>query len=224
MGAGAMLRLDGVDVQIQGARVLRGVTMELERGRTASLVGRNGAGKTTLLRTIMGLVALTAGSIRLGGSELHRHAAHRIPALGVGFAPEDRRLFPSLTVEENLTLPLSVNGVEAKERSERLALLFGILPDLPVLLTRKAGSLSGGQQKIVALGRALALGRTLVLLDEPFQGLAPALAHRYAEALASTRAKVPDLTILVTESNAEMVESLAEERYVIERGEVARLA
>jgi branched-chain amino acid transport system ATP-binding protein len=217
-----MLELHDVDVQIQGARVLRGVSLEVARGQTVSLVGRNGAGKTTLLRAIMGLVPLSGGSIRLDGAPLDAQTPHRIPGLGVGFAPEDRRLFPTLSVEENLTLPLVVNRVPAPERAERLARLYGVLPELPALLVRKAGSLSGGQQKIVALGRALALGRRLVLLDEPFQGLAPTLAQRYADALARTRATDPDLVIVVTESNPEMVESLAEGRYVIERGEVQR--
>ena len=215
-----MLRLEQVDAVIEGVQVLRGVTLEVPAGGTAALVGRNGAGKTTCLRAIMGFVPLAAGRVLLDDLDLGSLAPHQRPALGIGYAPEDRRLFPTFTVEENLLLPAQVCALPDATIRERLARIYEILPELTELRSRRAGALSGGQGKMAALGRALMVGSKVVLLDEPFQGLAPALARRYADALKRLRDRQPDVGLLVTESNPSLLLPLAGTAYRIERGAV----
>jgi branched-chain amino acid transport system ATP-binding protein len=215
-----VLRLEQVDAVIEGVRVLRGVTLEVPSGGTAALVGRNGAGKTTCLRAIMGFVPMAAGRVFLDDLDLRSLAPHQRPALGIGYAPEDRRLFPTFTVEENLLLPAQVCALPHATMRERLAQIYEILPELTELRARRAGALSGGQGKMVALGRALMLGTRLLILDEPFQGLAPVLAQRYAEALRRLRSQDKDITLLITESNPKLLETFADVTLTIERGEI----
>jgi branched-chain amino acid transport system ATP-binding protein len=215
-----VLRLERVDAVIEGVQVLRGVSLEVPAGGTAALVGRNGAGKTTCLRAIMGFVPLAAGRIFLDDLDLGSVAPHQRPALGIGYAPEDRRLFPTFTVEENLLLPAQVCALPDASIRDRLAQIYEVLPELTELRSRRAGALSGGQGKMAALGRALMVGSKVVLLDEPFQGLAPALARRYAEALKRLRDRHPHISLLVTESNPSLLLPLAESAYRIERGAV----
>ena len=214
-----MLSFDQVNVSIAGVHVLRNVTFSLRAGSTAALIGRNGAGKTTTLRTIMGFTEAT-GDIRLGSETITGVEPHRRPALGIGYAPEDRRLFTAFTVEENILLPLRVANLDPGERRHRLERAYAVLPELKELADRPAGSVSGGQGKMVALGRALMLGTRLVILDEPFQGLAPVLAQRYAEALLRLREQDRNLTLLVTESNPKLLHTFADQILVIERGEI----
>lgn len=214
-----MLSFDQVNVSIAGAQVLRNVSFALPAGATAALIGRNGAGKTTVARSVMGFTQAT-GSIKLAAKELGPVAPHDRPALGIGYAPEDRRLFSSFTVEENILLPARVAKLDQSESRRRLDRAYGVLPELAELRNRPAGSVSGGQGKMVALGRALMLGTSLVILDEPFQGLAPVLAQRYAEALRRLRAQDPDITLLVTESNPKLLEAFADTVLSIERGEI----
>jgi len=216
-----MLELEGVSVAIAGAPVLRGVTLHVPAGGRVALIGRNGAGKTTSLRTLMGLLTPSGGRVRIGGEDAARIPAHHRARLGVGYAPEERRLFGGFTVRENMVLPAEVLGLPAAEIRRRLDLVFGLLPELDVLAPRRAGGLSGGQGKMVALGRALMVGVRAVMLDEPFQGLAPALALRYADALKRLRDALPELAILITESNPELLRPLVEATFVIERGEIA---
>jgi branched-chain amino acid transport system ATP-binding protein len=213
-----MLRLDRVDVHIEGVHVLRGVELDLPAGSTAALIGRNGAGKTTTLRAIMGFLPLVAGEIRLGDVRLDTVPPHERPGLGIGYAPEDRRLFSSFNVEDNIRLPGDVAKLGAAEIERRLGEIYEILPELAELKDRPAGSVSGGQGKMIALGRALMIGTRLVLLDEPFQGLAPALATRYAQALKTLRERYADVTLIVTESNPALIEDIADLTYIIERG------
>ena len=215
-----MLSFDQVNVSIAGAQVLRNVSFALPAGATAALIGRNGAGKTTVARSVMGFTQAT-GSIKLAAKELGPVAPHDRPALGIGYAPEDRRLFSSFTVEENILLPARVAKLDQSESRRRLDRAYGVLPELAELRNRPAGSVSGGQGKMVALGRALMLGTSLVILDEPFQGLAPVLAQRYAEALRRLRAQDPDITLLVTESNPKLLEAFADTVLSIERGEIS---
>lgn len=215
-----MLHLHDIDASIEGVHVLRGVNLHLPPGATAALIGRNGAGKTTLLRTVMGFVRLTRGQIMLADQPLHTLPAHQRPGCGIGYAPEDRRLFASFNVEDNLRLPAQVQKLPAAAIEQALARVYELLPELAELRNRPAGSVSGGQGKMVALGRALMIGTRLVLLDEPFQGLAPALALRYAETLHKLREKDRDLTLLITESNPALLKNFAEEMFEIERGEV----
>lgn len=216
-----MLELSSVSVAIAGAPVLRGVSLMVPRGARVALIGRNGAGKTTTLRAIMGLVALTGGEVRLDGANLSLQKPHLRTRAGIGYAPEERRLFGRFTVEENLHLPAEVLGLDGAERARRLDKVYGVLPELRDLASRRAAGLSGGQGKMVALGRALMVGTRLVMLDEPFQGLAPALALRYADTLRRLREAEPELAILITESNPALLAPLVERTYVIERGEVS---
>lgn len=214
-----MLSFEDINVAIAGAPVLRHVSFALKPGASAALIGRNGAGKTTTVRTIMGFTEAT-GIVRLGGEDVTRVAPHRRPGLGIGYAPEDRRLFSAFTVEENITLPARVARLSAAETRVRLERAYSVLPELKELAPRPAGSVSGGQGKMVALGRALMLGTRLVILDEPFQGLAPVLAQRYAEALVRLRAQDKDITLLITESNPKLLASFADTTLSIERGEI----
>ena len=216
-----MLELSGVSVAIVGVPVLRNVSLSVPAGGRVALIGRNGAGKTTTLRALMGLVPANTGKVVIDGEDETRLPPHHRPRHGIGYAPEERRLFGSFTVEDNMLLPAQVLRLPETEISQRLARVYGLLPELRDLAPRKAAGLSGGQGKMVALGRALMVGTRAVLLDEPFQGLAPALAMRYAEALKRLRAALPDVAILITESNPELLRPLVEQTYVIERGEIA---
>ena len=214
-----MLAFDKVDVSMAGVHVLRQVSFRLPPGSTCALIGHNGAGKTTTVRTIMGFTE-SSGSIRLAGEEITGVAPHRRPGLGIGYAPEDRRLFSAFTVEENVLLPARVAHLSAEETARRLERCYAVMPELKELAPRPAGSVSGGQGKMVALGRALMLGTKLVILDEPFQGLAPVLAQRYAEALKRLRAQDRDITLLITESNPKLLAAFADITLTIERGEI----
>jgi branched-chain amino acid transport system ATP-binding protein len=215
-----MLGLDGIDVSIAGTRVLRGVSLRIDAGARVALVGRNGAGKTTTFRAIMGLVPITSGRIGFEDRDLAEVPAHRRTGLGIGYAPEERKLFPTFTVEENLRLPAEVLKLPADEIARRLDKAYAILPEVKGFADRKAGGLSGGQGKMVALGRALMVGTRLVLLDEPFQGLAPALAKRYGEALVRLREAEPGLAVLISESNPDLLKPMVDSAFLIERGEV----
>jgi branched-chain amino acid transport system ATP-binding protein len=215
-----MLTMENVRVSIGGIPILRDVTVELADGRTTILIGRNGAGKTTILRTIMGLLPLENGQIFLDGMDLGAVANHRRAALGIGYAPEDRRLIADFTVEENLLLPALALKFSADLRRQRLESVYELLPELTVLRHRRGGVLSGGQGKMVALARALMVGTRVVLLDEPFQGLAPALVLNYAETLARVRDQRQDLTLLVTESSPRLLEKIVDRSLLIERGHV----
>ncbi len=216
-----MLEIRNIDVSIADTQILRKVSFTIREGETVAFIGRNGAGKTTTLRTIMGLAPLDGGAVLFDGRDLANVPAHKRPALGIGYAPEDRRLFSAFTIEQNILLPGRVAGLEAKEIARRLDRAYSILPELREMADRPAGSVSGGQGKMVALARALMLGVRLVLLDEPFQGLAPALAHRYAEALRALRDLDSALTLIITESNPVLLKRFAERTLVIERGEVS---
>jgi ABC-type branched-subunit amino acid transport system ATPase component len=213
-----MLKIENLSVSLAGSPVLRALSMEVHAGTTTAVVGRNGAGKTTLLRSIMGLVTPSSGAIHLDDENLMLAPAHERTRVGIGYAPEDRVIFPTLSVEENLRLPCEVLGLSEPEMQERLSHVLGVVPQLKPMLVRSGAALSGGQGKMVALGRALMVGKNLVLLDEPFQGLAPALALQYAEALARLRQSRPDLAVIITESNAALLTDIPNQILTIERG------
>ncbi len=216
-----MLQLKSLDASIGIIPILRGIDVGLQAAETVALIGRNGAGKTTLLRTIMGFTKVTRGEILFEGAPVTALHPPKRPALGIGYAPEDRRLFSAFTVEENILLPAQAAGLDKGETRRRLERAYHILPELKAMTDRPGGAVSGGQGKMVALARALMLGTKLVMLDEPFQGLAPALAQRYAEALRTLRDTDHSVTLIITESNPALLRGFADRTLVIERGEVA---
>jgi branched-chain amino acid transport system ATP-binding protein len=216
-----MLQLKSLNASIGIIPILRGIDVGLQAAETVALIGRNGAGKTTLLRTIMGFTKVTRGEILFEGAPVTALHPPKRPALGIGYAPEDRRLFSAFTVEENILLPAQAAGLDKGETRRRLERAYHILPELKAMTDRPGGAVSGGQGKMVALARALMLGTKLIMLDEPFQGLAPALAQRYAEALRTLRDTDRSVTLIITESNPALLRGFADRTLVIERGEVA---
>jgi ABC-type branched-subunit amino acid transport system ATPase component len=218
-----MLVFDNINVDLAGAPVLRNVSVELKAGTTVAIVGRNGAGKTTLLRTTMGFVKPKSGRILFDEDELQLLPAHWRAEQGIGYAPEDRVIFPTLTVEENLRLPCEAHGMDDAAIADRLAGVVEAVPQLRELMPRSGAALSGGQGKMVALGRALMAGTRLVLLDEPFQGLAPVLAMQYAEALSRLRTLRPDLCVVITESNASLLKHVPTTKLMLERGALSKV-
>jgi branched-chain amino acid transport system ATP-binding protein len=211
-----MLRVRSLNVAIGPVPIVRDASLDLSEGEMCGLIGRNGAGKTTLMRALMGAIA-ASGSAELDHVDLLELPAHRRLAHGIGYMPEDRRLVPDFTVEENIRLPswsLKMDGAE-----QRLEWIFALMPEIPKFRDRRAMELSGGQQKMVALARALMAGRRMLLLDEPFEGLAPALARRLGEVLADLKAE--GVSVLIAESNDIHVGDLLARAYRIERGSVA---
>ncbi len=219
-----MLRLDQVRVRFHDQVVLRGVNMDVPASQTTVLIGRNGAGKTTTLRAIMGVLPLVGGRILLDDLDISGVPSHDRARLGIGYAPEDRRLIPEFSVEDNLLLPAVALRFAAVERKRRLDEIFALLPEVAGLRARSGGVLSGGQGKMVALGRALMAGTRYVLLDEPFQGLAPALALSYADTLVRLRKSRPELGLLITESTPRLLDKIVDNSLLIERGEISPLA
>lgn len=215
-----MLELQSVNVSIAGISILRNISFTTGQSETIALVGHNGAGKTTTLRTIMGFTTMN-GSITFDGQDLTKVEPHNRAALGIGYAPEDRRLFAGFTVEENILLPARIAGLDPAETEKRRARVFSILPELEVMAPRPAGSVSGGQGKMVALGRALMSSTRLLLLDEPFQGLAPVLANNYAAALRRLNELAPEISVIITESNPDLLEHFANRVITMERGAIA---
>jgi branched-chain amino acid transport system ATP-binding protein len=214
MTAPVLLEITDVNVEIQSMPALRGFSLRAPKGSMVSLVGRNGAGKTTLMRSIMGHLTPKRGAIHFEGQDLSAFPRHARAGLGIGYMPEDRGLIPQLTVEENVMLPLWVaTGID---RKARLDFVYEVIRELTEMRDRKALLLSGGQQKLVALGRALAIGSKCLLLDEPFEGIAPALSERLSEVLASLRGK--DLTVLISQSDMNHSHTLFDLEFTIERG------
>lgn len=211
-----ILSIDAINVRIQSVPILRGLTLNVEEGEVVGLVGRNGAGKTTTMRTIMGLTKPVSGTVKVDGEDVTRLDAYRRPALGLGYMPEDRRLVPDLTVEENMLLPAWVN--EDLDQAGGLKFIYDLMPELHEMRDRKALLLSGGQQKMAALGRALLAGTRLLLLDEPFEGVAPALAQRLSEVISTL--KTEKRSALIAQSELTHSVSILDREYVIERGEI----
>jgi branched-chain amino acid transport system ATP-binding protein len=209
-----MLQIDGIHVAIQSVVALRGLTLTVADGTMVGLVGRNGAGKTTLMRTVMGHLPPRQGRITFDGQDLAALPRHARAALGIGYMPEDRGLVPELTVEENILVPVWVN--KSLRVDERLALVYRVLPELLEMRNRRALLLSGGQQKLAALARALAVGTRLLLLDEPFEGVAPALSRRLADVIAGLKGS--RVSVLISQSDLNHSRSLLDAEFVIERG------
>ena len=212
-----MLKVNGLHVDIGAVAILRDASLDLNTGEIVGLIGRNGAGKTTLLRSLMGLLSVKSGKMTFDADELSSLPAQKRAHLGIGYMPEDRKLVPTLTAQENIMTPVWSMGLEGWE--DRLAWIYALMPEVKKFRDRPSNSLSGGQQKLVALARALMVGRKLLLLDEPSEGIAPALALRMSAILKDLKGE--GVSILVAESNAHHVEDLIDRMFVIERGAVA---
>jgi branched-chain amino acid transport system ATP-binding protein len=215
-----MLKVDSLDVSIKSVRILRGVGLRVEPGQLAGLIGRNGAGKTTLMRAIMGVLPSTAGTIEFAGASMQGVPAHVRARSGMGYMPEDRRIIPQLSIEENVCLPAWAAGTPGYEA--RLKRIYEMIPEVALLRERKGLQLSGGQQKLAALARALMSGTKLLLLDEPFEGVAPVLARRLAEVVAMLRSE--GLSVILSESDLSHSRKLLDVVYTIDRGRVTRAA
>jgi branched-chain amino acid transport system ATP-binding protein len=211
-----VLSVQNLNVSIAAMQILRGVSLDVPSGAMIGLIGRNGAGKTTLMKAVMGLLK-ASGGIRFDDADLSAMQTHKRAALGIGYMPEDRRLIPELTVEENILVPAWALGL--REARERLEKIYGYIPELREFAPRKGLQLSGGQQKLAALGRALMCGTRFLLLDEPFEGVAPALAQRLAEVVASL--KKEGLSVLVSESDLQHSERMVDRVVTIDRGAIA---
>lgn len=213
-----MLEVKDLDVDIGVVPVLRGVALGVPTGQMCGLIGRNGAGKTTLMRSVMGALRARAGSIQFGDRDVTAEPGHRRAHLGIGYMPEDRRLVPDLTAEDNILVP--VWATRRTDYQKRLEWIYGLIPEVAAFRMRNATELSGGQQKMVALARALIVGTKLLLLDEPTEGIAPVLARRFIEILRDLKAEGE--SVLVAESNDKHIAGLLDRSYVIERGSITR--
>jgi branched-chain amino acid transport system ATP-binding protein len=211
-----MLRVTGLNVAIGPLAIIRNASLALDKGEFCGLIGRNGAGKTTLLRALMGAIPAT-GMVALDDVDLLQEPPHRRVGHGIGYMPEDRRLVPDFTVEQNIRLPSWTTDMDDVE--QRLAWIFSIMPEVAAFRDRSSLALSGGQQKLVALARALMAGKKMLLLDEPFEGLAPALARRLGEVMSDLKGQ--GVSILIAESNEGHVADLLSRAFRIERGAVA---
>ncbi len=209
-----MLKIEDLHVAIQSVVALRGLSLTVEDGTMVGLVGRNGAGKTTLMRSVMGHLSPSQGRITFDGQDLGALPTHARASLGIGYMPEDRGLVPELTVEENILVPIWVS--KNLKQSERLELVYSVLPELTEMRERRALLLSGGQQKLVALARALAVGTKLLLLDEPFEGVAPALSMRLGDVIAGLKGSA--ISVLIAQSDLNHARRLVDAEFVVERG------
>ena len=211
-----MLKIHDLSVSIGAVDILRNVSMQVGSGTMVGLVGRNGAGKTTLIKSIMGLLKPKQGYIEFDGTNFVSVPVNHRNQLGIGYMPEDRRLIPDLTVEENILVPAWANP--AINGPERLEYVYNIIPELREFAPRRGLQLSGGQQKLVALGRALMVGQRLLLLDEPFEGVAPALAQRLTDVIGQLKAE--GMSVIFSESDLQHSRHLVHTIFAIDRGEV----
>jgi len=211
-----MLTISELDVSIGATPILRGINLTVPTGNMCGLIGRNGAGKTTFMRAVMGALDAQQGKIEFDGVDLTTTDAYRRAHMGIGFMPEDRRLVPELTAEENILLPVWATGAEDSE--QRLKWIYGLMPEVEEFRARGATELSGGQQKFVAFARALMCGTKLLMLDEPSEGIAPIFARRMVEILANL--KEEGESVLVAESNDVHISRLLDATFVIERGSI----
>ena len=211
-----VLAVESLDVRYGAIHALRGVSFEVRAGEIVTLIGSNGAGKSTLLRAISGLVRASAGAIRLGGADISRHAPEAIVALGCSHAPEGRRIFANLTVLENLQMGAWPRRAEQAANLERV---FALFPRLRERLAQRGGTLSGGEQQMLAIGRALMAGPKVLLLDEPSLGLAPLLVRQIFEIVREINAQ--GITVVLVEQNAHQALRVAKRAYVLETGALA---
>ena len=213
-----MLSLNKINVDIGPVGIIKKASLSLSQGEMVGLIGRNGAGKTTLLKTIMGIFKTKSGEIAFENEDLVTLPSEKRAQMLIGYMPEDRRLIPSMSSEENIMIPVWAVGLD--DWNERLQWIYKIIPEAKDLKDRPSTSLSGGQQKLIALSRALMVGRKLLLLDEPTEGIAPALTKRIIEILNNL--KKQGVTTLVAESNEKHYEKMLDRTFIIERGEIKK--
>ena len=211
-----MLKVQNINVSINAVQILRGVSLELPTGTMLGLIGRNGAGKTTLMKSVMGILKASDGEISFDGADLRTLHTHQRTRLGIGYMPEDRRLVPDLTVEENLMVPAW--AAKVADAPARLEKVYRLIPEVREFGPRKGSQLSGGQQKLAALGRALMCGTKLLLLDEPFEGVAPALAQRLVEVVSNL--KKEGMSVILSESDLQHSERMVDRIVVLDRGSI----
>lgn len=213
-----MLSIDNLKVDIQGSRILNGISLQVGQGEFVCLLGRNGAGKTTTFRAIMGYRKPADGSISLDGSDITGFTPWQTARLGIGFSPEESEVFADLTVAENIELPAWTRPIKEKTAEDRVKLAYQVFPKLTQYKARGGAQLSGGERKMVSVARALALDPKLLLLDEPFEGLSPVIIPLIADGIASIGRM--GCSILLAESNIHHVPEAVDRIYVLERGEL----
>lgn len=211
-----LLNIDQLNIAIGPTMILRKVGLQVKKGQIVGLVGRNGAGKTTLMRSVMGLLPKVSGTLEFEGHDLSSLPAHRRTSMGIGYAPEDRRLIPHLTVRENILIPSW--ALSQKDMEARLSRVWEIIPEIRDFGPRRAMELSGGQQKLVAIGRALMTADRLLLLDEPFEGVAPALSRRIADVVGELRKQ--GFSALLSGADLQHAADVLDKVYRIDRGEI----
>jgi len=212
-----MLSIDAIDVSIKASIILRSVSLEVREGEVVCLIGRNGAGKTTTLRTIMGYLKPDKGVIHFRGMDITNKKAYEISRMGIGYAPEDSGIFPDLTVQENIEISTWTRATSRSEE-ERTKLAYEVFSVLKNLKNRKGTHMSGGERKMLSIARALALNPELFLLDEPFEGLSPAILTQVAKSIQEITKIGPSM--IICESNIYNVPDFTDRLYVIERGAI----
>ena len=212
-----MLSVSNLKVDVEGSRILNGISMTVAAGQLVCLVGRNGAGKTTTFRTMMGYRRPRAGGITFDGADLTKMPTWQIARSGIGFSPEESEVYSDLTVAENIELSTWTRPT-GRTADARIKEAYAVFPKLRQYLARGGAQLSGGERKMVSIARALTLDPKLLLLDEPFEGLSPAIIPSIAEGIASIRAMGKG--VLIAESNVHHIPDYADRIYVLERGEV----
>ena len=210
-----MLAVANLNQYYGGSHILRNVSFEAPSGQVTALLGRNGVGKTTLLKTLMGLVPAASGQIRFDGAEITRQPSHARVKAGIGYVPQGREIFPRLTVQENLLMGLAAQprGAQIPQR------IYDMFPVLKQMLNRRGGDLSGGQQQQLAIGRALAMGPKLLILDEPTEGIQPSII-KDIERVIRALAQSGEMAIVLVEQYYDFARSLADQYLVMERGEI----